>query len=149
MGCDFVEDGVAAGDDETNGWELGWAAGGAMGFEEYGVDVPCKVIDGDERFVQSGGESLCIGDADKECAGEAGALGDGDGVYVGELQIGLREGFADYGDDLAEVFAGGEFGDDAAVFLVDVDLRGDDVGKDVEAVGDDGGGGFVAGGFDG
>jgi len=34
-------------------------------------------------------------------------LSDGDGVKVGELEIGLREGFADYWDDLAEVFAGG------------------------------------------
>ena len=60
----------------------------------------------------------------------------------------MREGFANDGDDLAEVFAGGEFGDDAAVFAVDVDLGGDDAGEDVAAVGDDGGGGFVAGGFD-
>ena len=119
-----------------------------MGFEEYGVDVACEVVDGDERFIQGGRESLAVGDAYEERADEAWALGDRDGVYVGELQIGLREGFADYWDDLAEVFAGGEFGDDAAVFLVDVDLRGDDVGEDVEAVGDDGGGGFVAGGFD-
>ena len=61
----------------------------------------------------------------------------------------MGEGFADDRDDLAEVFAGGEFGDDSAVFSVDVDLGGDDVGKDVTAVGDDGGGGFVAGRFDG
>ena len=64
------------------------------------------------------------------------------------VQVGFREGFADYRDDLAEVFAGGEFGDDAAVLAVDVDLGGDDAGEDFAAVGDDGGGGFVAGGFD-
>lgn len=99
--------------------------------------------------MEGGGESFSVGDAYEKCADEARALSDGDGVYVGELQISLRERFADYRDDLAQVFAGGEFGDDAAVFLVDVDLRGDDVGEDVEAVGDDGGCGFVAGGFDG
>ena len=47
MGGDFVEDGVAAGDDKTNCREFGWAASGAIGFEEDGVDVAFEVIDGD------------------------------------------------------------------------------------------------------
>ena len=51
------------------------------------------------------------------------------------------------GDDRAEVFAAGEFRDDAAVVGVD-ELRGDDVGEDGAAFGDDGGGGLVAGAFD-
>jgi hypothetical protein len=60
----------------------------------------------------------------------------------------LCESLADDGDDLAEVFAGGEFGDDTTVFAVNIDLRSDDGGEDFAAVDDDGGGGFVARGFD-
>ena len=60
----------------------------------------------------------------------------------------LVERFAHDRNDLAEMLARGEFGDYAAVFAVDVDLRGDDAGEDAAAVGDDCGGGFVAGGFD-
>lgn len=61
-------------------------------------------------------------------------------------------GFADDREDGAEVFAGGELGDHAAVTAVDK-LRGDDVGEDVGAaagaLADDGRGGLVAGAFDG
>jgi hypothetical protein len=47
------------------------------------------------------------------------------------------------------VVAGGEFRDDAAVGLVFGDLGGDDRGEDVAVAVADGGGGFVAGAFDG
>ena len=59
-----------------------------------------------------------------------------------------REGSVDDGDDGAEVLAGGELGDDAAVGGVDGDLRGDDVGELACAALDDGGGGLVAGALD-
>lgn len=94
------------------------------------------------------GERFAVGDTDEERAYQSGALGNADGVKVGEIQIGLCKGFADDRDDLAKVFARGEFGDNAAVFAMDVDLRSDYAGKDFAAVGDDGCGGFVAGRFD-
>ena len=78
---------MAAGDDEADGWEFGSGAGGAVGFEEDGVDVAFEMIDGDERFVQRGGEGFSVGDADEEGADEAWALGDGDGVEVGEAEL--------------------------------------------------------------
>jgi hypothetical protein len=144
---DFVEDGVAAGDDETDGGQ-GGPLPCFVGFEEDGVDVAFKMIYRDERFVESLRERFGVGDADEERADEARTLGDADGVDVVECEIGFGEGFANDGDDLAKVFARGEFGDDAAVLAVDVDLRGDDAGENFAAVGDDGGSGFVAGGFD-
>jgi len=60
------------------------------------------------------------------------------------LAKGLGDGFVDGGD----VFAGGDFGDDAAVLTVSVDLGGDDAAEDLPAS-DDGDGGFIAAGFDG
>src|ERR1700678_1482382 len=62
--------------------------------------------------------------------------------------VGWVDGFAEDWDDLEEICAGGKLGDDPAVFAVNFDLGGDDAGEDAFAVGDDGGGGFVAGGFD-
>ena len=47
---------------------------------EDGVDVAFEVVDGDEGFVEAEGEGLGVGDADQQRAGQAGALGDGDGV---------------------------------------------------------------------
>jgi len=75
-------------------------------------------------------------------------VGDGDGVDLVEGEVGLLEGFAEDGEDVLDVGAAGDFGDDAAVFGVEMGLGGDDVAEDFVAVGDDGGGGFVAGGFE-
>ena len=73
---------------------------------------------------------------------------DGDGGEIGVSGAGARHGVRDDGDDGAEVFARGEFGDDTAVLGVGIELRGDDGGKHARAVCEDGGGGFVAGAFD-
>ena len=76
-------------------------------FHQDGVDVAFEVVDGDEGFVEAVGEGFGVGDADEEGSGEAGACGYGYGVEVGEGDVWLVEGFADYGDDVAEVLAGG------------------------------------------
>ena len=55
---------------------------------------------------------------------------------------------ADDGEDGFDVRTGSYFGDDATVGSVDVYLGNDDIGKDFDAVFYDGGGGFVAAGFD-
>ena len=61
---------------------------------------------------------------------------------------GARHGFADDGDDIAEMLAGGEFGDDTTVVGVERHLRSDHVRESFAARADDGSGGFVAGAFD-
>jgi len=143
----MVENCVASGDDEANGGHLRMARG-EVRFEDYGMNVAFEVIHGDERFAEREGENFAVGHADDEGAGEAGALGDGDGVDFSESDFCLVERFAHDWDDFAEMLARGQFGNNAAVFAVDVDLRGDDAGEDAAAVGDDSGGGFVTGGFD-
>lgn len=113
-----------------------------------------EVVDSDEGLIEAVGEGFGVGDADEERSCEAGTFGDGDGVEVGECDwmsgcgAGAGEGFADDEDDIAEVLAGGEFGDYSAVVGVEGHLGGDDVGERVAAGADDGGGGLVAGGFD-
>ncbi len=139
---------MAAGDYQGQKGEFHRSFGAFAGFHQDCVDVAFQVVDGDEGFVEAEGEGLGVGDADEQGPGEAGAGGDGDGVEVGEGEVGAGEGFADDEDDVAEMLAGGEFGDNSAVVGVELHLGGDDVGEGVGAAADDGGGGLVAGGLD-
>ena len=106
------------------------------------------MIHRNERLIQSLGERFGVGDADEQCADQAGALRDADGVDVLEREVGFAESFADYRDDLPEMFARSEFRHDAAVLAVNIDLRSDNAGENFAAVGHDGGSRFVAGRFD-
>ena len=117
--------------------------------EEDGVDVAFEMVDGDERDVLRVGQGLGIGDADEERAGEAGTAGDGDGVEIVEGDVGLGQSGADDRDDGAEMLAAGQLGNHSAITGVGGDLRGDNRGESAGATLHDGGGGLVAGGFDG
>ena len=87
------------------------------------MDVAFEVIDGDEGKFLSEGEGFGVGDTDEECARETGTAGDGDGVEVIKGDVGLGQGGANNGNDGAEMLAGGQLGDDAAVTGVGGDLR--------------------------
>ena len=116
--------------------------------QQHGVDVAFEVVDGDERLAQREGEGLGVADTDEQRAGEAWAFGDGDRIQLRHAYAGFAEGGVDDRDDGAEVLAGGELRNDAAVGRVDGDLRGDDVRELAGAALDDGGGGLVAGALD-
>ena len=112
------------------------------------MDVALEVVDGDEGLIEAEGEGLCVGNADQESAGEAWAFRDGYGVEVCESYVSAGHCLADDGDYVAKVFAGGEFGDDAAVVGVERHLRSDNVGESFASCTDDGGCGLVTGAFD-
>jgi len=159
-----VEVGVSAGNDEGEDWSsrdwpsrrwrfarvfFGDVLVGELGlFEQDGVDVAFEVVHGDERLVEGVGERFGVADADEQGSSEAGTGGDGDGVEVGEGGVSLTQGGADDRNDVAQVLAGGEFGDDSAIGGVDGDLRSDDARECFGSAAHDGGGGFVAGAFD-
>src|SRR5579862_7888235 len=102
----MVENCVAAGDNKADGGDLRMARG-EVRFEDYGVDVAFEVIYCDQRLVERQGENFAISHADEKSAGEAGALGDGDGVEVGESNFCLVKCFANDGHDFAKMFARG------------------------------------------
>jgi hypothetical protein len=87
------------------------------------VDVAFEVIDGHERFAQLSGQYLAVRYADQERADKAGALRHSYRIDVFEIEARFRERFADYGNDLAEMRARSEFGDNPAVFAVNIELR--------------------------
>lgn len=140
--ADFEEVGVSTADDESQGREV------AAGIHDGGVDVSFEMIDADEGLGGDEAEGFGVGESDEEGANESGSFGDGDGVEIRESALGAIERFANNRHDGAEMFAGGEFGYDAAVLAVSVELRGDDGAQDVAAVGNDRRGGFVTRGFD-
>ena len=68
-------------------------------------------------------------------------------VSYTHLDRSLGHGGVDDGDDVAQVLARGEFGDNAAVVGVERDLRRDDVGEDLAAAAHHRRGGLIAGTF--
>ena len=113
------------------------------------MDVAFQMVDGDERQAVGEGQSLGVGDAHQKRSGETGAAGDGDGVEIGEGDVGLGECGADHGNNGAEMLAASQLGNDASIAGVGGDLRGNDGAERARAALDHGGGGLVAGGFDG
>jgi hypothetical protein len=144
---DEVEVGVTAGDDEGQGGELE-RRGSGVGCEQRGVDVTLEVVDGDEGLVEGEGHGFGAADADEQGAGESGTFCNCDCVNLIERDAGFGERPANDGDDVADVFARGDLGDDSSIEGMLGDLGGDDVGEDFAAGADDGGCGFVAGGLD-
>ncbi len=67
------------------------------------------MIYGDERLAHFLGQDFAVGEADQERSDQARALGDADGIDVGERETGLQERLAHDGNDLAQVLARSEF----------------------------------------
>ena len=113
------------------------------------MDVAFQMVDGDEGQVVGEGKSFGVGDAHQKRSRETGAAGDGDGVEIREGDVGLGECGADHGNNSSEMLAGSQLGNDASIAGVGGDLGGNDGAERARAALDDGGGGLVAGGFDG
>ena len=74
-------------------------------------------------------------------------MGDGDGIDLVSAEAGFLNGLDQRAIKPLDVCPGGDLGDDAAVFPMEVNLRGDDVAVHLMTVFDQGGGGFVTRGF--
>ena len=110
-----------------------------------GQDMPLQVIDLHQRSVLGDGEPFGERHADQQRSEQSRAACDGDAVHLVGSHARLFQREIHHRDDILSVGAGGEFGNDAAVFGVD-GLRGDDV-RQQRPVAYDGGGGVVARGF--
>jgi len=69
------------------------------------VDMAFEMVDGDQWEIGTERERLGEADADQQSAGEAWAFGNGDGGEIGVDDTCPLHGFADNGDDGAEVLA--------------------------------------------
>ena len=124
------------------------SAGAFLVLHGCGPDVRLDVMDGHQRLPVHPGPTLGRGDTHEQRPDQARLGGDGDGIDVRRAHAGLVKRLVDDRQDLLEVGAAGELGDDAAVERVHGRLAVDDGGEDVSAAADDGCCGFVAGAFD-
>ena len=111
--------------------------------------MPFQVIHGHQRQAAGEGQSFGEIDADKQTAGQAWAVGDGDGVQIAHMRDrGIRERVLDDGLNCENVLTAGDLRVDAAETPVELDLAGDPVAEDMAAVRHDRGRGLVATGLD-
>src|SRR5713101_1920876 len=146
-GLDLIKQRVSPGNDQTDRRQFRCDSRDVR-LQEYRVDMPFEMIHRDEWLTEFEGKDLAVRDADQQRADQSGPLRHADGVDFGEGKSRLRECFANDWNDLPQMLARGQLGNYPSIFAMDVHLRGDHDGQNVAAIGDDGCGGFVAGGFD-
>ena len=78
---------------------------------------------------------LCVCDADEQRTDETGALRHGDRRDIGPCTAGFFQRQAHHGHDGLQMFARGQFGDDAAVAGMRGKLRGDNGAQNPLAIG--------------
>lgn len=117
--------------------------------EPIGIDMRLEMMDSVEGFIPEDGESAGSKSADEKRPDETRGMSDGNGVNIGSGDASVAKGLVDDGEDGFEVGAGGDFGDDASVSSKNVDLRDNDITKNMNAIFNDGSSGFITGGFDG
>ena len=113
-----------------------------------GKEMRLVMVNADEGHQQRESGGLGGAQANKQRRRQAGTARGGYGLEFGGAHAGLLERGAGDGQEIAEVFTGGEFGHYAAVFGVEADLGGDDVGQE-GAVAHHGSTGFVTGCLEG
>ena len=129
---------MAAGNDEGEERKFRFVA-----TQPVGVDVRFEMMGRVKRNVVKNGGSAGGEGADKKGADEAWGMSDGNGVNVGPIELSVSEGLVKDGVDGFDMGASGDFGNNATVGGMNIDLRDDDVGKNAVAIFDDGRCGFV------
>ena len=109
--------------------------------------VPLQVVDCKKRQVMDSGNGLGRGHPDQEAADETRPGGGGDAVQLSEFDLRFGQGLGNQAVDVVKVGSCRDLGYDAAEGAVFIDLGQHPVGYDVAFAIDDGGGGFVATGF--
>ena len=138
---------VAAAHDQRQGREFDVAPRRAL-LQDDRVDVALDVVDAEQWHVERGGQTLGVGHSHEQRPDQTRTTGDGDCVEVGVLDFRPAERFAHDRYDRAEVLACREFGHDAPVERMNVELRRNDVREEEIAVRDHRGGRLVTGCLD-
>jgi putative nucleotidyltransferase with HDIG domain len=141
-----IEVGVAAGNHQSQ--SSGTRIEGFTLSQQNGMNVALKVVHRDQRFLQGESQRLGVSDSHQQRARQAGALGDRDGIEISKADSRLGHRRANYGNDITQMFARGEFRNHPAVRCMDGDLRGHDARANVTSALYDGRGGLVTRAFD-
>jgi hypothetical protein len=106
------------------------------------------MVDADEWFPQGEGDGLGRLKTNQQRHGQARSLRGGNGIELNRFDTRFAKCALRDWHQITQMFAGGQFRHDAAVFSVQLDLRGDGAGQN-RAVAHDCGAGFIAGSFKG
>ena len=90
------------------------------------MNVPFQMIDSDQRDVLRKGQCLRIGDTHQQRSRQARSARDGDRIQIREAAFGLGQRGSRDGNDIAQMFAAGQFRHDAAIRRVHGNLRSHD-----------------------
>ncbi len=134
---------VATTDDEGGVGRDGVAA------EKWGEQMALDVVHGEEGFGRTESQSLGQRGSNEEGGCEAGAGGGGDGIELGKIEARIFHGPINDQRSAGMVVARGDFGNHAAELGMNFRLAENLVREHAVEAGQNGGGGFVAGGFDG
>ena len=104
------------------------------------------MMDTAERFSQREGQRLPCLETDEQGSRQSRSLSCGNCVQLLGCDACLDKSGMRYGQKISQVFAGGKFRNDAAIFGVHLDLRRNHGGAN-HAIAHDGGTGFIAGSF--
>ena len=110
--------------------------------------MPLEMIHRDQRLAESKGKCLGVQNADQQRAGQTWSLRHGHGIEVVEADARLLHRRPDDRDDVAEMFARGQFGDDAAIRSVQCDLAGNHIPEHIASYAHYGRRSLVATAFD-
>jgi hypothetical protein len=115
--------------------------------QQHRVDVPFKVVDGDQRQPLREGQRLGIGDAHQQRAGQSRTGGHSNRIQIGQSNSRLGQRRPHHRHDGPQMLAAGQLRHDAAVARVGRNLRGHDRGKRARPALHHGRRRLVAGGF--
>ena len=108
-----------------------------------GIEVGFMMVDAEKWLAEAEGKALGGFQSDEQRSGQAGSLGGGHGIQLRRGQASVAQGLAGDGEEIAQMFAGGQFGDDPAVGRMQTGLAGNDVGEN-GAAGNNRRAGFIA-----
>lgn len=140
---DIEKQGVAPADDERGVRRDG------VPTEKWREQMALDMVHGEESFSRAEREAFGERGSDEQGGGEAWAGGGGDGVEFGKVEAGFLHGAVDDERGTGEMVARGDFGNHTAKLGMDFGLAENLVRANLAKPRQHGGGGFVAGSFDG
>ncbi len=123
-GFHVIENRVPAGNDQAHGGQFR-VASRRMRFHKHGMHVAFEVVHGDQRLAERERQHLAVRHADNQRAHKPRPLRHGNSVNVAKVNARRLDRFPYHGNDLAQMLARGKLGNYAAIFPMNVDLRGD------------------------
>src|ERR1700761_5205320 len=93
------------------------------------MDVPFKMIDPNQRFIQPKRKRLCISDAHKQRARQAWPFGNRHGIKIGEADACALHRLTNDWHDVAKMLTGSKLRNHTAIVGMERHLRGHNVRK--------------------